>query len=76
MQIPEETLQLTLRQLLGLHVPRRRPGAASMRQLRLALRRMGQQLRANDAALEAEPRLARRFDALPDSPAGTASRRY
>lgn len=67
MNIPEEFLQLTLRQLLALHVPHRRPGSASTRQLRLALRRMSQQLRANEAALDAEQRewLAQQLEALP-----------
>ncbi len=40
MNIPEEFLQLTLRQVLNLQIPRRRPGPASVRQLRLALRRV------------------------------------
>lgn len=67
MNIPEEFLQLTLRQVLSLQIPRRRPGPASVRQLRLALRRMAQQIAANDAAVAAEQRewLAQQFDALP-----------
>lgn len=69
MKLPEEYLQLTLRQVLALHVPHRRPGPASVRQLRLALRRMSQEIAANDAAAAAEQRewLARQFDALPPS---------
>jgi hypothetical protein len=64
--VPEEYLQLTLRQLLALHVPHRRPGPASVRQLRLALRRMAQQIAANDAAVDAEQRewLALQIEAL------------
>jgi hypothetical protein len=54
--IPEEYLQLTLRQVLNLQIPRRRPGPASLKQLRLALRRMAQQIAANDAAVAAEQR--------------------
>lgn len=75
MKIPEEYLQLTLRQLLGLHVPRRRPGPASVRQLHLALRRLQQQIRDNDAAVAAEQRewLAQQFEALTDSAAATTS---
>ncbi|HEX2871402.1 MAG TPA: hypothetical protein VHP33_09105 [Polyangiaceae bacterium] len=56
MKIPEEFLQLTLRQVLNLQIPRRRPGPASLSQLRLALRRMAQQIAANDAAVAAEQR--------------------
>lgn len=66
MKIPEEFLQLTLRQVLNLQIPRRRPGPASVRQLRLALRRMAQQIAANDAAVAAEQRewIEQQFDQL------------
>jgi len=65
-KIPEEFLQLTLRQVLNLQIPRRRPGPASVRQLRLALRRMAQQIAANDAAVAAEQRewIEQQFDQL------------
>lgn len=71
--LPPEFLDLTLRQVLALHDPRHpRAKPVTLSRLCRALRRMHAQIRANDAARDAEQRewLAQQFDALPPSPAG------
>lgn len=48
--IPTSILRLTLGQIVGLHVPHRRPGPVQLSTLWLALRRLRSQLKANEAA--------------------------
>lgn len=48
--IPASILRLTLAQVVGLHVPHRRPGPVQLSTLWLALRRLRSQLKANEAA--------------------------
>lgn len=52
--INDAYLDLSLRTVLALHDPRRRPGSVTLTQLFRALRRMHQQLQANEAAAKAE----------------------
>lgn len=47
--VPTSILRLTLGQLVGLHVPHRRPGPVRLSTLGTALRRLRSQLRATHA---------------------------